>query len=188
MNKESASIVEIVGGCISNNRRAQKLFYKMFYDFAFGICSRYASNKDDADSIVNEGFFKVFNQLHFYNHEKSILPWIRKIMVNTSIDFYRSNLKFDQNRDIELYENSFSADEQIYSKLVYEDLLSIIQRLSPNYRTVFNLYAIEGLNHTEIAEELNISVGTSKSNLFRARAKLMEMVKSLDVKPNVNVY
>ena len=109
-------------------------------------------------------------------------------MVNTSIDFYRSNLKFDQNRDIELYENSFSADEQIYSKLVYEDLLSIIQRLSPNYRTVFNLYAIEGLNHTEIAEELNISVGTSKSNLFRARAKLMEMVKSLDVKPNVNVY
>jgi RNA polymerase sigma factor (sigma-70 family) len=156
----------------------------MFYDFALSICLRYANNRDDATSILNEGFFKVFNQIETFDIEKPIIPWIRRILINTSIDYYRSNLKFEQNVEIDEYENSVKADEQIYTKLNYDDLLQMIHKLSPAYRAVFNLYAIEGYSHNEIAEYLKISVGTSKSNLSKARMKLVEYLKLTEVHQN----
>jgi RNA polymerase sigma factor (sigma-70 family) len=160
----------------------------MFYDFSISICLRYANNREDAISILNEGFYKIFKQIGNFDIDKPIVPWIRKILINTSIDFYRSNLRFEQNVEIEAYENHVKAEEQIFTKLNYDDLIWMIHQLSPAYRAVFNLYAIEGYSHQEIAESLKISVGTSKSNLSKARVKLMEMVKSANVQPDLNTY
>ena len=188
MHTDYDSILYIVRGCIKADRRSQKDFYRMFYDFALSICIRYANNKDDANGILNEGFYKVFNQIGAFDIEKPIIPWMRRILINTAIDYYRSNLKFEQNVEIEDYKNIVIAEEQIYAKLQYEDLLNLIHSLSPAYRTVFNLYVIEGYNHNEIAEYLNISVGTSKSNLSKARVKLMEMLKSVENQPKLNIY
>lgn len=188
MNNQYDSIIEIIQGCVKENRRSQKELYRIFYDFALSICVRYANNKDDATSIVNEGFYKIFNQISTFDINKPIVPWIRRILINTAIDHYRSNLKFDHNLEIEEYENILGAEDQIYTKLQYDDLLKLIHSLSPGYRAVFNLYVIEGYNHNEIADYLNISVGTSKSNLSKARGKLMEMLKSVDNQPKLNTY
>lgn len=156
----------------------------MFYDFALSICLRYANNRDDATSILNEGFYKVFKTIETFDLEKPLIPWLRRIIINASIDYYRSNLRFENNVEIDDYENVVMAEEQIYTKLNYDDLIQMIHNLSPAYRAVFNLYAIEGYSHNEIAEYLKISVGTSKSNLSKARLKLAEYLKLSDIHQN----
>ncbi|MCA5005965.1 RNA polymerase sigma factor [Sphingobacterium bovistauri] len=180
MEERLEIINNIVKGCRKHDSRSQKELYRVFYDFSLSICQRYANNRDDASCILNEGFYKIFNQIDSFNVEKPIAPWIRKIMINTSIDYCRKKSKFENNVEIEDYVNVVKTDDFVYSKLRYEELLKLIQKLSPMYRTVFNLYAIEGFNHNEISKQLNISVGTSKSNLSKARTKLMEMVKTLE--------
>ena len=141
-----------------------------------GICLRYSSNRYDARIIVNDGFLKVFNNLYKFNTEKPFNPWLSRIMSNTAIDHYRSELKHMNLLDIsevdEIYESA-----TIESKLHYEELIKLIQELPPSYRTVFNLYAIDGYSHEEISKKLKISVGGSKSNLFKARKKLQVLLK-----------
>lgn len=139
---------------------------------------------DDATSILNEGFNKVFKTIETFDLEKPLIPWLRRIIINASIDYYRSNLRFENNVEIDDYENVVMAEEQIYTKLNYDDLIQMIHNLSPAYRAVFNLYAIEGYSHNEIAEYLKISVGTSKSNLSKARLKLAEYLKLSDSHQN----
>ena len=159
------------------------------------ICRRYAINDFDAADVMNDGFLKVFNNIEKYDPEKPFKAWLGRIITNTAIDHYRSNLKFSDHDDVSTYENVGSGAE-VYDQLAYKDLLLLIQGLSPAYRTVFNLYAIDGYSHEEIAELLKISVGTSKSNLFKARQKLQEKLlassfkkppdKSADVHSDVN--
>lgn len=166
----------LIEKCIKKDLNAQERLYRTFYGFAMSICLRYSSNRSEARIIINDGFLKVFNNLHKFDADKPFDPWIARIMSNTAIDHYRSELKHMNLMDIseadEGFENASAED-----KLFYDDLVQLVQQLPPSYRTVFNLYAVEGLSHEEIASKLNISVGGSKSNLFKARKRLRELLE-----------
>ncbi|AFD08545.1 RNA polymerase sigma factor [Solitalea canadensis] len=165
----------LIRGCINNDRQSQKMLYQAFYGFAMSICLRYANNRYDAAEVVNEGFFKIYTHMEKYDQQRPFKAWLSKIMHNVSVDYYRSNIKSTLTDELDGAE-TIEIKAEIEDKLAYEDLLAIIQRLPAAYRTVFNLFAIDGYTHDEIAEMLNISSGTSKSNLFKARQKLQQML------------
>jgi RNA polymerase sigma factor (sigma-70 family) len=166
---------KILAGCRKDDRRDQRILYKTFYGFAMSICLRYAGNRYEASEIMNQGFLKVFNKLDMYDPVKPFKGWLGRIMINSAINYYHSNKRMAYMEDVSEME---IAGSQLMPdhKLAYDDLLAMVQDLPQAYRTVFNLYAIEGYNHVEISELLGISEGTSKSNLFRAREKLRKMV------------
>lgn len=170
---------EIIRGCIRKDRSSQYLLYKEFYSYCMGICKRYALSDFDAAEVLNSAFLKVFIHIEKYDTNKPFKAWVGKIMTNTAIDYYRKNLKFADHDDINEHEY-IGSEAVVYDQLGYGDLLALIQSLSPAYRTVFNLYAIDGYSHEEIADLLNISIGTSKSNLFKARQKLQERLSAID--------
>lgn len=167
----SKDLLALIPGCISEERDAQKKLYQLFYGYAMSICTRYSQTREEAVEVLNDGFLKIFRQIKKYNPERSFKGWVRKIMINTALDNYRHNVKHYYAQDVQDLEQE-AATENAEEKLNYEDLLRLIQDLSPGYRMVFNLYIIDGYTHEEIAQILNISVGTSKSNLFKARANL----------------
>jgi RNA polymerase sigma factor (sigma-70 family) len=171
----------IINGCIRQDRSSQYMLYKEFYSYGMAICRRYSLNDYDAADVLNDGFLKVFTHIEKYDPEKPFKSWIGRIITNTAIDHYRMNLKFSDHDDVDTHENIGNA-AVVYDQLAYKDLLALVQSLSPAYRTVFNLYAIDGYSHDEIAELLKISVGTSKSNLFKARQKLQEKLAALGTK------
>ena len=174
---------QLINGCVKQDRKSQKLLYKAFYGFSMAICLRYAGNRDEAAEVLNQGFFKVFKNIERYDADRPFKAWLGKIMMNVSIDYYRANLKMAYTEDLEKAEHVGDGD---YSdkNLNYNDLLAMVQRLPQAYRTVFNLFAIDGYSHDEIAEMLNINAGTSKSNLFKARQKLKQMILDADAKAN----
>lgn len=177
---------QLIGGCIRKDRGSQKMLYKAFYGFSMGICLRYANNREEAAEVMNQGFFKVFTRIDTYDITRPFKAWLGKIMTNVSIDYYRANLKMAYADDLDKAEN-VTDGELPDRKLNYEDLLAMIQRLPNAYRTVFNLYAIEGYTHEEIGEMLEISSGTSKSNLHKARQKLKQMILEADnIANNIN--
>lgn len=165
----------MIEGCIENDRKSQELLYKKLYAFAMKICMRYADNRSSAAEIVNDGFFKAFTNIEKYDQSKPFLAWLSKIMYNVSIDYYRSNLKWTHLVGLEKSEHK-PDESAVEHKLDYEDLLTMIQRLPPAYRIVFNLYAVDGFSHEEIADMTGISVSTSRSNLYKARQKLQQML------------
>ncbi|MDB5141815.1 MAG: sigma-70 family polymerase sigma factor [Mucilaginibacter sp.] len=178
---------QLIGGCIKQERGSQKLLYKAFYGFSMGICLRYANNRDEAAEVMNQGFYKVFTRIETYDTSRPFKAWLGKIMMNVSIDYYRANLKMAYTEDLDSAE--YVTDGELADrKLNYDDLLAMIQKLPNAYRTVFNLFAIEGYSHEEIGEKLNISSGTSKSNLHKARQKLKQMVLEADQSGNNNNY
>ncbi|MDO3624765.1 RNA polymerase sigma factor [Mucilaginibacter sp. BT774] len=178
---------QLIGGCIRKDRGSQKMLYKAFYGFSMGICLRYANNRDEAAEVMNQGFFKVFTRIDTYDTTRPFKAWLGKIMTNVSIDYYRANLKMAYADDLDKAEN-MTDGELPDRKLNYEDLLAMVQRLPNAYRTVFNLYAIEGYTHEEIGKMLEISSGTSKSNLHKARQKLKQMILEADSKANNTNY
>lgn len=178
---------QLIGGCIRKDRGSQKMLYKTFYGFSMGICLRYANNRDEAAEVMNQGFFKVFTRIDTYDTTRPFKAWLGKIMTNVSIDYYRANLKMAYADDLDKAEN-ITDGELPDRKLNYEDLLAMVQRLPNAYRTVFNLYAIEGYTHEEIGEMLDISSGTSKSNLHKARQKLKQMILEADSVGNNRNY
>jgi RNA polymerase sigma factor (sigma-70 family) len=155
------------------------LLYKAYYSYCMAICRRYSLNDYDAADVLNDGFLKVFTHIAKYDSTKPFKSWIARIITNTAIDHYRMNLKFTDHDDVSTYEN-LGDTEIVTADLAYKDLLNLVQSLSPAYRTVFNLYAIDGYAHEEIASILHISIGTSKSNLFKARQKLKELILVYD--------
>lgn len=166
----------LIGRCIKKELNAQELLYRNFYGFAMSICLRYSSNRSEARIIINDGFLKVFNNLHKFDPEKPFEPWVGRIMSNTAIDHYRAELKHMNLVDISEIDEVFEH-ATVEHKLFYDDLIKLVQQLPPSYRTVFNLYAVDGLTHEEIAQKLKISVGGSKSNLFKARKRLRELLE-----------
>lgn len=155
--------------------QSQELLYKQFYGFAMRVCLRYSNSYEEAIEVLNDGFMRVFTKINMYNPDLSFPGWLRKIMINTALNHYKKNQKHYHNYQIEQVADE-PAEEVIMQKFAQEELAEIIQNLSPVYRTVFNLYVIDGYKHEEIAELLNISVGTSKSNLSKARANLRDML------------
>jgi RNA polymerase sigma-70 factor (ECF subfamily) len=167
---------------MKEDRASQKMLYQQFYGYAMSVCLRYCKSRDEALEVLNDGFLKVFTRLNKYDSEKSFKGWIRKIMINTALDHYRKHLKHyktsSSSTDIQNLTDLTVYSENVLNRLAYEDLLAMVQQLSTAYRTVFNLHVMDGYTHEEIAEMLEISAGTSKSNLFKAKAKLQEMIKN----------
>lgn len=162
---------ELISACRKGDRKSQEKLYKQFYGFAMGICLRYARSRDEATEILNDGFYKIMTNLDRYTPGLSFKGWLRRIMTNASIDHYRRNEKHYDNVDISYVKNEHLSDD-VLSSLSEEVILKAIQELPPSYRMVFNLYCMEGYKHSEIAQKLNISEGTSKANLNTARIKL----------------
>lgn len=171
-----------VGACALNSRESQKIIYSSFYGFAMAICDRYANKQDDAVEILNDGFLKVFKEIHRYQPAyadvvSSFKGWVRKIMVYTAIDHFR---KYHKQRMVthldDLVYQLPSVNEDAIEKLTYDEIIKAIQDLSPAYRTVFNLFVIDGLSHDEISGQLGIAVGTSKSNLSKARIQIQKIL------------
>jgi RNA polymerase sigma factor (sigma-70 family) len=169
------SETDLIRGCMEGDRRMQKLLYDQFSSKMYAVCLRYMGNSDDAQDILQEGFIKVFRNLEKFRGDGSFEGWMRRIFVNTAIEQIRkrkTDLSLTEKEEvIEL--KAVSALDNINEK----DLLQIVSELSPGYRTVFNMYVVEGFNHKEISETLGISEGTSKSQLARARMILQEKIK-----------
>lgn len=144
------------------------------------ICVRYCKNFDEAKEIANDGFMKVFQKINQYREDTSFQAWLRRIMINASIDHYRRELKHNNQAPIERAYDQKTAGGGIVEDLSYEELIGLVQQLSPAYRAVFNLYAIDGYTHHEIGKILGISEGTSKSNLMKARENLREWISKMN--------
>jgi len=178
-----------VEGCAHNSRESQKIIYGSFYGYAMAICDRYTSKQEDAVEILNDGFLKIFREIHHYQPAyadvvSSFKGWMRKIMVYTAIDHFRKNQKHQMVTELDsVMYHLPTVSEDAIDKLSYDEIIRAIQELSPGYRTVFNLFVIEGLSHEEIAGQLGISIGTSKSNLSKARRQLQKILfKKNDIK------
>ncbi len=171
-------LADLLAGCLRNQRRSQELLYKQFYGYAMSICLRYTHTREEALDVLNDGFLKVFTKLDQYNDALSFKAWLRRILINTALDRYRQEVHHYYHDDINhIADHTPATAADAYSQLAYEELLALIGQLSPAYRLVFNLYVIDGYSHEEIAAQLTISVGTSKSNLARARENLRAMLQ-----------
>jgi len=185
---EGKDLQRLIDGCIEQDRQSQELLYKRFYGFAMKICLRYAANRYEASEVLNDGFFKAFTNIEKYDKRYPFKSWLSKIMYNSSIDYYRANLRWSQLASLDK-SDYVMKEANIEHKLGYEDLLATIQRLPPAYRLIFNLYAIDGYSHEEIAEMVGISASTSRSNLHKARQKLKQMLtvpNSMALQPIMN--
>lgn len=165
---DESSFIE---ACVKKEKWAQKKLYEDHYSSMYPLCCRYSNNDEDALDIMHDAFIKVFRNMHRYQVGTSLNSWIRRIMVNTAIDFYRKQ-KRRRTEDIDTVYHVSSDDVDVVSEMSAEEILIALQQLTPAYRSVFNLYIIEGYSHKEVAEKLGISESTSRSNLVKARAKL----------------
>lgn len=171
-------LVQIIEGCRRMDRTSQEALYDHFYNYAMAISIRYTKLEEEAEEMVNDAFVKVFRNIAtHYTPELSFKGWLRRILINTAIDRFRSKQNQPLLNDLSEAQYLQSNNVDIIAQLSYEQLIELIHRLTPAYRTVFNLYVVDGYKHHEIATMLGISEGASKSNLARAREKLQELVK-----------
>lgn len=168
---EEKQLYHLLDACRKGDRPAQDRLYTSFYSYCIGVCLRYSRTREEATEILNDGFIKIFSKLHLYSPGLSFKGWIRKVMINSAIDYFRRNEKHYHSLDISHVQFQ-STDESALDHLSETEIISAIQLLPPSYRMVFNLHVIEGFKLEEIANKLNISVGTAKSNLAVARNKL----------------
>lgn len=177
--REKLTEKELVEGCVKGSRKCHNMLFELLSARMMGVCMRYAPDRDTAEDMLQDGFIKVFAYIGSFGFNGSLEGWVRRIMVNTAIEHYRKSLKFQSSDN--LVDSLPAAEEEfIMQKLATEELLRLIQGLPDGYRTIFNLYAIEGYTHREIAEKLGISEGTSKSQLARARKVLQDQLTSLN--------
>lgn len=172
---------DLLAGCLRNQRKSQELLYKQFYGYAMSVCLRYAPTREGALEVLNDGFLKVFTRLDQYDSTQPFKGWLRRILINAAIDHYRQEVRHHNHEAVEQAEQTVATESaDALGQLAHEELMGLIQRLSPAYRLVFNLYVMDGFTHEEIAGQLGISVGASKSNLARARENLRTLVKRLN--------
>ena len=168
---------QLVKKCLEKDPLAQKQLFDSFSRKMMGVCLRYTKDVEEAQDVLQIGFVKVFEKLHLFNNEGSLEGWIRKVLVNCALDQIRKNKKFDDNVDLSKVDFQMASEnENVLEHLSANDLLKIIQEMPTGFRTVFNLYAIEGYTHQEIADQLNISINTSKSQYSRARVYLQKII------------
>lgn len=171
---------EIVEGCIRGERSSQELLYKKVSGILYAICLRYAKNKMEAQDVLQEVFVKIYNNLNSYHFDGSFEGWARKIAVNTSITHYRKALKTQFQLDVDEVSGGIKDDQMPWAnEYSMEEMLGCINRLPVGYKTIFNLYVIEGYKHKEIAAMLEIDVNTSKSQLSRAKSNLQKELEKL---------
>jgi len=173
---EKIELDDILKGCVDGKRKAQGRLFNLFSEEMFGVCLYYSKDYTEAEDTLHEGFMKVFQKIGQYKHKGSLAGWIKRVIINTALEKFRKQHQlyavgddYEFSDDIEL--------ENVISDLSAQDLIKLIRDLTPKYKMVFNLYAIEGYSHKEISQMLGISEGTSKSNLARARYILQNKVK-----------
>ncbi|HRZ41607.1 MAG TPA: sigma-70 family RNA polymerase sigma factor [Bacteroidales bacterium] len=175
--EEQDSIREMIEGCLRKDRRAQKRLYDQYASKLFAVCLSYSFDYEEAQDNLHDGFIKILMYMNQYKGEGSFEGWMRRIMVNTSLERYRRRHKMKLIAEEIRAESSLSV-EHILEEISAAELMDAVQELSPQYRMVFLLYAVEGYNHKEIGKMLEISEGTSKSNYSRARSVLQERLKN----------
>ncbi|RYY37464.1 MAG: sigma-70 family RNA polymerase sigma factor [Sphingobacteriaceae bacterium] len=174
------TIDELIKRCKTGDRKACEMLYKQFAPKMLAVCLRYAVDRMEAEDMLQNGFIRVFNKLNDFRGEGSFEGWMRRIMVHSSIEYYRKHHKMLQVVDIDESGYEPSVNAAAAANLDAKDLMAIIQQLAPGYRMVFNLYAIEGYSHKEIAEIVGITEGASKSQLSRARTILKDLIAKSD--------
>lgn len=168
---------ELVNGVLNGNPTLQSALYQQFSVPMFRVLLRFARDRAEAEDMLQDGFVRVFRDMSQFRSEGALGGWIRRIMVNTALSHLRKQRDFlRETDDFSPFENRMRTDEDFASNMDAETLLGYLQQLPPGYRTVFNLYAIDGYSHEEIAEQLGISIGTSKSQLFKAREYLKKIL------------
>ena len=173
---------QLVKRCLEKDSVAQERLFNLYSKKMMGVCLRYTRGEDEAKDVLQVAFIKVFEKLDLYDSEGSLEGWIRKVVINTALDNIRKNKKINDNIEIDKVDYQLSnTEESGYDVLKVQDLLAIIQKMPVGFRTVFNLYAIEGYSHKEIAEQLDISVSTSKSQYSRARVYLQNVLNKKEV-------
>ncbi|WP_448699157.1 RNA polymerase sigma factor [Mucilaginibacter sp. AW1-3] len=170
---------EMWAGCLKNDRKQQELLYRTLAPKMLAVCMRYAKDKDEAQDILQEGFIKMFNNVHKYRGDGSLEGWIRRIMVHSAISRYRKLKPTVLMEDLPEQADRYGSNSYNAHGLEVNDLLKIIQKLPQTYRSVFNMYAIEGYSHQEIGQVLGISELLSRTNMFRARAILKDAITRL---------
>lgn len=175
--KKTYTEAELVEGCVRNDRRAQEAFYKQFFPEMLRMCRRYTKDEDTALEIVNNGFLRVFKKIHTYSFRGSLEGWVRRLIYHSMADHFRNNARYLHFLVFE--ERDEVVPEQGHDGFYEEDILNAVSTLPPVSQQVFRLYAIEGYSHAEIAENLNMSEGTSKWHLSTARQKLRDYLIAL---------
>ena len=180
---------QMLAGSIRNNAASQEALYNRFSPRMLGVCYRFAKNREDAEDMLQDGFIKVFTQLHQYRNEGALEGWIRRIIVHTCINILKKNKKFSDNVDI-IHANSIQVKEDMIPSIMQaKQVVECIRILPLGYRTVLNLYAIEGYSHKEIANMLEIEESTSRSQYTRAKAMLEDVLirKKIIQKPRARI-
>jgi RNA polymerase sigma-70 factor (ECF subfamily) len=178
---KEAQLKELIRLCRRHDVAAQKVLYQAFYGFVYTTSNRYASCREECEEILQDVFLKVFTKIDKYNDALSFQAWVKKITVNTCIDKYRSKVNDIVTYELETAEQNIELAESMVNADA-EYLLALVQQLPVSYRTTFNMYAIDGYAYTEIAEMLQVSIGSVKSNLAKARKQLKEKILEKDSK------
>ena len=167
----------VVSACMAGNNQAQRFLYKQYFGYSKSICLRYTSTTEEAEEVLNEGFLKVFNNLNRYDASHPFKAWLRTIMVNTAISYYRKHKKHSE--DVFSLEDApqVSFDDDIVGQITADEILGLIQEIKPVYKNVFLMYVVDGYNHREIADMLQINEATVRSHYVRARARLQHLIK-----------
>jgi len=173
---------ELVKGCVANDRYWQEQFYRRFFPVMMEMCLRRTDDRDEAMSIVNNGFLRVFKKIHLYSFKGSLEGWVRRLVWHSLADYFRDQQKYVHFLVFE--ERDQTAQSNPASQLYVEDILRMVNALPPASAAVFRLYAIEGFSHAEIGEQLGISDGTSKWHLATARQKLKQMIHQQETTTN----
>lgn len=171
----------LVTECIKGNAKAQRLLFDKFSQKMLGVCLRYTKSQDEAEDALQEGFVKAFSKLNDFSNQGSLEGWIRRIMVNTSLDAIRKNTKFIKDVPLDSVDYQIGNNDFIVEGLNAEDLMKLINSMPEGYKVIFNMFAIEGYSHQEISTTLGISESTSKSQYMRAKGYLRNR---LEVKVN----
>ncbi|MBC8154689.1 MAG: sigma-70 family RNA polymerase sigma factor [Bacteroidetes bacterium] len=173
---------ELLRACQQTNSRAQTILYDRHKARLMGLCRRYARNREEAEDMFHEGFIRIFQQLHTLQQADRLLPWMKRVMVNSAINVYHKNLKQRAEIDAEVaFDQASDAHTDVLARLSADELTALVSALPGGYRMVFNLYVVDGYTHPEIAQLLGIAEGTSKSQLARARALLKHKLSQLGI-------
>lgn len=173
-------LYKLLAGCRKGNRKSQEKLYEHYFGYGMSISLRYSKTRGEAVEVLNDSFIKIFKKLDKYSKGLSFKGWLRRIIINTAIDHFRKNEKHYHSVDIS-YAKTQEVSQTVIQKIAADEILDAVRELPPSYRLVFNLHVIEGFKHEEIAQKLDISVGTSKSNLAVARSKLKRVLINNDI-------
>lgn len=166
---------EIIQGCQQQNKKAQRLLFERYSPMLFGLCKRYLKIREDAEDVLVEGLYKAISNIHKYSGTGSFEGWLKRVMVNEALMFLRKKKRMGFNEEIN-DQMDLGDSVNVQDKLAAADILNLLDQLPNGYRTIFNMYVIEGYKHREIAEILGISINTSKSQLILAKKRMQDLV------------